>query len=261
MHDERDLRDTSHREMIKTLYKEREIVPSCMKFGCASYQKCSENGGIKLHTGNWAFVGHEYGQASINGLKAKILFVAMDRGGYGGADKEQFPDTQKSFRGSIESPSNPHMGGVSLILQALVNKQPIEQLSGMCALTNAVKCVKSTGSMSTNASKIMISECATHLLAEISTLKPNIIITQGTHPTETILGLFENRHLLREFKSSNGRRKTSVYIGPCGTIILTTPHPARQAGLKWKRGEIPDFWSNAIALARDELFIQLNRRI
>ena len=260
MHDERDLRETPHRDAIKNLYTEREIVPSCMNFGCTSHQKCSENSGVKLHTGNWAFVGHEYGQASINGLKAKILFVAMDRGGYGGADKEQFPDTQKSFRGSIESPSNPHMGGVSLILQALVDKHSIERLSGMCALTNAVKCVKSTGSMSTNASKIMINECAAHLLAEISTLEPNIIITQGTHPTDTFLGSLENLRLIREFRSSNGRRKTSVHVGPCGTIILTTPHPARQAGLKWKRGEIPDFWSNAIALARDELLIQLNCR-
>ena len=149
MYDERDARETQYRTQIQALYLERRIVPVRNGFRCGSLIRCSESGRLPLHTGNWAFVGADYGEARVDGYPARILFVAMDRGGYGGADEEAFPDTQASFRQSIELPRNPHMGGVALILKHLVDEREPRKLSGPCALTNAVKCVQRTGSMST----------------------------------------------------------------------------------------------------------------
>jgi uracil-DNA glycosylase len=182
----------------------------------------------------------------------------MDRGGYGGADDEDFPDTQASFRRRIEQPRNPHMGGVALILKHLLDEQDSGKLSSQCALTNAVKCVQHTNSMSTKATRTMVKECAHHLLAEIRELNPDVLITQGGHPRRTVLKSLEGLKLIREF-AGDRRGRTRVFVNPA-MVVLTTPHPARQPGLKWKRGLLPNFFLNAIAVAKREAVQRLARR-
>lgn len=255
MYDERDMIETAHRAAIQALYRDRKIVPVRKGFGCASLSRCSEGGKLDLHTGNWAFVGWDYGRAKVAGDLAKILFVAMDRGGYGGAAKEGFPDTQESFRQSIEVPRNPHMGGVALILKHLVDDREPRISSGQCALTNAVKCVQHTDSMNTGATGVMISQCASHLRAEIGALDPNIVITQGGHPTDTVLGSIAGLRRIGEFTGPSRGRAT--VLTNSRLVVLTTPHPARQAGLKWTKGVLPQFLLDAIAVARVELTRQL----
>ena len=258
MYDERDTIETTHRTAVKALYEGRKIVPVRKGFGCSALSDCSEHGRLELHTGNWAFVGRDYGRAKVAGHFARVLFVAMDRGGYGGADEEDFPDTQASFRRSIELPRNPHMGGVALILKHLVDDRDPRVLSSQCALTNAVKCSQHTDSMNTGATGTMISRCGSHLRAEIECLDPDIVITQGGHPTDTVLRSIAALRLIREFAGpSRGRASVS---GTERLVVLATPHPARQPGLKWTRGVLPQFLLDGIALARVELASRLQHR-
>jgi len=192
MYDERDTRSTLVRRRIRALYEDRSIVPSRDRLGCSSLPICSQSVRRGLYTGNWAFVGCDYGKARIAESNVKVLFVAMDRGGHGKAQCEKFEDTQKCFRSSIEVPKNPHMGGVSLILQHLLDEKDVVKISGQCAFTNAVKCTQRTHQAKTHATRRMITECAQHLWAELKVLKPDLIITQGRHPTKTVLSYFSN---------------------------------------------------------------------
>ncbi len=261
--DERDTRATQHRAKIYALYTDRGIVPCLQGFGCRSLALCSAQGCCRLHTGNWAFVGSEYGQARIGGYLTRILFVAMDRGGYGDAANEQFVDTQASFRRHIEAPRNAHMGGVALILKHLVDERGQFQLSGQCAITNALKCVHPTNRMRTNPSKAMILHCADHLRAEIEALDPDVLVTQGRHPRDTVLGFFRGGHprdTVRGFFPELGlvgeffgeKRGRAAVLANSRLVVLTTPHPARQKGLKWKKGSLPQFFLEGIATARAE---------
>jgi hypothetical protein len=258
MHDERDTRKTPYRLKMQALYRERQIIPARTGFRCQSLDECSESGRLQLRTGDWAFVGAEYGKAKIEGHAARILFVAMDRGGYAGAGSEVFQNTQASFRRSIESPRNPHMGGVALILKHLVGERDVSKLSSQCALVNAVKCAKRTDRMSTETTRLMISNCADHLLAEIRALNPDLIVTQGAHPMKTVVSSMADLCLVQEFAVS-GRGKARVFTNS-RLVVLTTPHPARQSGLKWSRGILPQFFIEAIALARTRLVGNLRRR-
>lgn len=258
-HDTRDRRSTPYRTVIRNLYADRKIIPLRRGFGCASLSRCTEGGRVRLHTGNWASVGAEYGSAPVDGLDAKIMFVAMDRGGYGGADEEEFEDAQKAFRIHIERPENAHMGGLLLILKQLVDEQDPRKLSGMCAITNAVKCVKPTKSMNTNATRTMISECSAHVLAEIDALQPDIVITQGAHPSATITSLIRGlRRIAPPFVGE--RDRTAAVFSNEDLVVVTTPHPARQKGLKWSKGELPQFYVDALRLARRSLVNRLRRR-
>ena len=143
------------------------------------------------------------------------------------------------------------MGGVSLILQQLLDEDDLRKISGQCALTNALKCVQRTHAAKTNATRQMINECAPHLRAELQVLKPHVIVTQGRHPTKTVLESFPSARTLATYKGESGHA-TRVVVDSDGTLILAMPHPARQAGLKWRQGEIPDFWSKAIRRTRRE---------
>jgi len=256
MYDERDERASSARGTIIRLYQSRGIVPAPKGFACPSLGDCSENGVKPLHTGNWAFVGCDYGSARVEGLPAKVLFVGMDRGGYGTAATEAFPDAQKAFRSAFERPENAHMGGAALIVKQLVDEKDSRKFSSQCALTNAVKCTAQTGSMSTGATVMMIRRCGAHLSREIVELAPDLIVTQGDHPTRTVKKLLAPVGAVVEFVGEK-RGKATVSVAR-SVVVLATPHPARLPGLKWRRGILPAFLVDASRAARAEL-VQLLR--
>jgi uracil-DNA glycosylase family 4 len=239
------------RERVPDLYIDQGIVPSPDSFSCEFLRTCSNSTKIPLCNGNWPYIGSDYGKGMIGGVAYKILFIAMDRGGEGFSDKETFMETQSEFYEGTVNPGNPHMGGVSLILQRLLDAAPISVLAKCYSLTNALKCTKKTGSMSTNPTRKMITNCAVHLKAEIGTLDPNLIVTQGAHPSDTVLELFPESKTIDSF-SAGSRSTTAVYQSE-KTIILVTPHPARQPGLCWKQGVLPPFFERAIDLAKESL--------
>jgi len=149
------------------------------------------------------------------------------------------------------------MGGVLLILKQLVDEKDPRRLSGMCALTNAVKCVQPTKSMSTNTTSTMISECGAHVLAEIEKLQPDIVITQGGHPSNTIVSRIPTLRLIAPRFA--GERGTAAVFSNSDLLVVTTPHPARQKGLAWTKGQLPKFFVDAICLAHVELVKRLRR--
>lgn len=72
-----DSKNTPYRKSIKRLYSSLGIIPTAKKdFKCCYYEQCSK----PRRTGDWSYVGVDYGSAKISGKKAKLLFVAMDRG-------------------------------------------------------------------------------------------------------------------------------------------------------------------------------------
>ena len=89
----------------------------------------------------------------------------------------------------------------------------------------------------------MILNCSNYLLQEIETLKPDIIITQGEHPKKSIIGLLNLKSPLQSFGRVSIYRKEKY--------VFTTPHPARLKGTKWKKGELPDYFENALKSLRD----------
>lgn len=131
---------------------------------------------------------------------------------------------------------------------SLVDQDSHNILSSCCALTNAVKCVRDTGSQSSGTTGTMISNCSNHLLAEITELKPDIIITQGDHPKKTVLRLL-NPVIIKDF---TGRRSRKVYLyrRSNNQMIMTTPHPARLAGMRWAQQKMPDYFYEAIEEAK-----------
>jgi len=119
-----DSQSTLLREVTKALYAKLNIIPKTHGFSCPYLEDCSrksKESGTEFHTGNWVYVGLNYGTALIDGKHARILIVAMDRGGYGGVDEEEFTGIQREVRQATQNPINWHMGGVSLIVKELVD--------------------------------------------------------------------------------------------------------------------------------------------
>lgn len=244
--------NTSFRRQISVLYRDRGIMPDS-SFACSALEACdapARRRGSRFDTGNWPYIGEGYGSASVAGRLAKILFVAMDRGGKGGGANEPFEKTQYAFRHATEVRANPHMGGVAAILTALVDECDPMKYSRIFALTNAVKCTEHTGSMRTRTTATMISQCSAHLRCEINSLDPDIVITQGGHPAATAKRLLEPITLAR-YGATSGRNRAVVWRA-AHRLLLTTPHPARVKGFAWKWGTLPDYLAAAIERIRAE---------
>lgn len=142
------------------------------------------------------------------------------------------------------------MGGVHLLLRDLVDERDPAVFSLQFALTNAVKCARATDRMATGVTSSMIGNCAAHLKQEIEILSPTLIITQGGHPSWTVKSLLGIKEPIATFKG-DGRGMAEVFhVGD--RILLTTPHPARLKGLKWRQGILPSFLREAVAFVRQE---------
>jgi hypothetical protein len=180
----------------------------------------------------------------------------MDRGSDG--HELMFTDTQEAFRNGAERRTNWHMGGVALIMAALLDEGRSAKYSLQFALTNSVKCVLSNKeNMNANLDKTMIRSCANHLWSEIEVLRPDLIITQGTHPRETVVAHYSD---LEPLWRSGDQTGSAQILRRDRLIVLTTPHPARRKGLKYKRGALglgqgsmPPFWEEAIVKTRAAL--------
>lgn len=250
--------ETPERLATRELYERLGIVPASVAddFRCPNLADCSRLSrarGARFHTGTWPYVGPEYGRAVIRGRRVRILFVAMERGGSHDPSEElAFKQTQYNFRVAAEERSNPHMGGVAEIMKHLVDEVDPRRYSQQFALTNAVKCVEYTGRMDSGSTTKMIKNCKSYLRAEIDALKPDLVITQGTHPRDTVCQILDPLRPLADFADEDGRSRSRI-LATGSRLIVTTPHPARLKGLGWKSGGLPAFLDAAVQRARDEL--------
>lgn len=248
---------TAERTAIKALYRTQGIRPSrrMKDFGCPNLEKyCSSsqqgrNSRVRFCTGTWMYIGANYGNAQVAGRSIGVLFVAMERGGTFRPESEEFADTQRNFRNAAESRWNPHMGGTSQLMECLVGCEDRQLYSQQFALTNAVKCVQATNSQKSSSTATMVSKCSEHLRKEIECLKPHLVITQGDHPRQTVLELFDPKHV-QNFSGQAGEAEVMLAEN---FVILTTPHPARKPGWRWKKGPLPEFLRNAVNCAIAEV--------
>jgi uracil-DNA glycosylase family 4 len=175
----------------------------------------------------------------------------MERGGtYNPLDEPRFYDTQRNFRCALLKRTNAHMGGVATILSRLVDDKAPEVHAHQYALTNAVKCVWSTGTMNSTSTPEMARNCASHLRAELDLLQPHLIVTQGGHPRHTLLGLLPE---LSEVAVFVGPRRKAQVFSSRRVVVLATPHPARCPGFRYKADVLPVFLEAAVARTRDEV--------
>ncbi|OGP93008.1 MAG: hypothetical protein A2156_05730 [Deltaproteobacteria bacterium RBG_16_48_10] len=240
---------TAARDKIIELYSSQNITPSVKfeDFRCPSKLFClGTKDKDKWRSGTWAYIGSQYGEAQINGKFTKVLIVAMDKGGYGGTEELIFEKTQNHFRTLAEAPGNGHMRGVSLILKYLLDEKDKYKYSIQYSLTNAVKCSTERDNMDAVRQNRVISNCSIHLKREINILNPDIIITQGKHPGLTIRHFFPANGEIREFE------KVSLWETE-RQFVLATPHPTRLKGMRYRSGEMPKYYYEAID-ALKELF-------
>ena len=254
--DKTDRLSTPYRIAVIRLFNDRGIVPATEGFRCDYLSECKQ-GAIKHNrnfiTGSWVYVGSEYGSADFEGHPTRILFVGIDRGGDEHPDSEEFKDTQSAFRGAAKAPTNPHMGGVSLIMARLTNEPDYSVVSHQFSLTNAVMCVEQTGSKTTERTPAMKRNCSQHLKTVIECLEPQLIITQGVDPAWAIMNEFKSQLIrIQNFGVDKGH---SELWATEDFVVLNTPHPARCKGFRWnaKNPALPVYLSNAVKKARGEV--------
>ena len=214
--------------------------PSC--YASLSNSYCRNN----INKGDWTYVGYQYGKASINTKKAKILFLSMDRGGQG-CGYEEFVDAKKAFRLGAYKRSNSHMGGVAVLLKYLLdNETSCKDRSQQFALTNSVRCRPRASDMDSRSTDQMVLNCENHTKAIIDVLRPDIIIAQGKdkgkeNPCKSLLRLF-NPNIEKEY--DNGRSRQSFRSAEIrrdqGRLFLLTAHPRSYPNFRWSAGYLPD---------------------
>ena len=260
---------TPWRTKIKDLQIERGIGNSEGCFDCEHWENCyasiSEKNKVKKNNvskGEWTYVGHQYGEALVNGKKAKILFVSMLKQIWDEKKLkkgEDFESVQKGFRTGALERINPHMGGVDVELEHLLDEGTSrEDRCQQFALTNAVRCCFLLEETSYHATGMMEKNCASHTKAIIQALEPDIIIAQGTNPRNSMCELFDIDLDVETYcNGRTGRSSRSVDIAKKEigadkqVLFLLTAHPARYPGFGWKAGYLPAELKKAFERARE----------
>ena len=253
-----DTEMTPMRSAVRDRQVELGIGASAGCFHCEEFdESCypsmiKKKGEVEVVKGDWTYVGQQYGQAIIAEKRAKILFVSMERP-LSKPKPEEFEETQYQFRTACLKRSNPHMGGTDVELKYLLDPTPCEQRCQQFALTNSVRCRPSSNSARSQSTPTMIAKCQAHTKAIIEILAPDIIVTQGGHPSDSIIKLFDPEPEV-VFKRDNERHSRSLRKAEVrrsgGILFLLTAHPARHPGLCPKSGCLPDYLRDAIKEVR-----------
>lgn len=253
-----DCEMTPMRIVVKELQEKLGIGATGECFDCASFStRCkpsivSRMGTVPVSAGDWTYVGHEFGQATIRGRLARILFVSMERP-KSNKQPESFEDTQRAFRKACFARSNPHMGGTDIELEAILDPTtPAENRCRQFALTNSVRCRPVSNRANSRSTPTMIAECQQHTKAIIKKLKPNVIVTQGKPAYQSIRSLYKSEVVCRRDNGRLGRsfRFAEVRKNDC-MLILRTAHPAHHVEFSTKLGPAPPYLLDAINFLRN----------
>ena len=252
-----DAEMTPLRIKVKNLQTQLGIGASKGCFDCDHFTSCHASiSNQPILKGDWTYVGHQYGKASVGGKKAKILFVSMDRTGTG-KKYEKFGQTQKEFRSAAYERSNPHMGGADVELEHLLDETSSEDRCQRFALTNSVRCRPCSGYAASKSTSVMKKNCESHTEKIIQALEPDIIIAQGDNPRKSMCRLFSPRIVAKYDNGRSGRSFRSAKIGQGRirqgqeVLFLLTAHPANYSGFGWKKGYLPYELQKIFAQARE----------
>ena len=222
----------------------------CKEFDTSCYPSIVRRmGEVEVIKGDWTYVGQQYGQAMIAKKRAKILFVSMERPL---PEPEEFEETQYQFRTACLERCNPHMGGTDVELKCLLDPTPPKERCKQFSLTNSVRCRPCPSNARSQSTSMMIAKCQAHTKAIIGILKPDIIVTQGRHPSDSIIKLFDSEVVFKKDNRRHSRslRKVEIRRGG-GVLFLLTAHPANHPSFRWRSGGLPDYLHDAINKLRD----------
>lgn len=216
--------------------------------------------------GDYAYVGTEYGGAPVAGKPARVLFVSMDRPGE--EPHWTFKHVQDGYRHAARIRGNPHMGGVDVEMEHLVDggTSPDERCNQF-ALVNSVLCgpppvrtAKGKPSARSRSTGTMRTQCQQHTKRIVQELAPDIVIAQGGWPRDSVKGLLVERKRIgprwTNQKSGRGHRWVELWKGSIEggkpLLALLTSHPAYYPGFSWKAGRLPDELNLGIQRTREE---------
>ena len=151
----------SLKEELQAYYNDERIVPGD-GFACKNMGQCSGN----FERGMQCHIGSKYGE------KIRILVASLDCG-YGGKGTIE-ERTDKVVSDADEKKRNPHMRGTFQALSYFLDDKEPSVLVHYMVMTNTCKCCRkeSTSQMSYK----YFWNCRDHTLAEISIIKPQIIL-------------------------------------------------------------------------------------
>ena len=241
-------------------------------FCCQYFEECSGSVGIG-RKGDWAYVGSRYGEASVGGKRARVLFVGIDRPFKGKEGERSFLDywkTQQEWRNSAlnPDPKNLHMVGVKVVLKHLLDGVRAEDRCEQFALVNAVLCGAAAARgvrgplMTTKSSSMMKRNCREHMKRFLQRLEPDILIAQGKGAPAGVYQLLTSRkaaqwHFASKSDSHKRYRHVDVVAGEIGgrrVWGVLMAHP-RFYGLKGllREGSVsaPEELEKAFELIRD----------
>lgn len=257
---------TEWQEKIHALQIKLGIGAEEGTFHCEYFEDCDRSVGhgiSKGRKGDWAYVGRQYGEASVGGKRARVLFVGMDRPFLGAESDDRFLEywgTQDDWKNSALNPrsTNPHMVGVNRTLAHLLDAEVLaEDRCEQFALVNAVFCGstarqgKRGKTRVSNVSGTMKTNCRRHLQEILLALEPDIVFAHGKdHPQRVCMPFVSNR-----VERVPGLVQTEIWQGEVGgkpAWFVVTGHPAaRQYWGIWDRGDMPPELTAAVELVRD----------
>ena len=261
---------TEWQEKIYLLQNDLGIGAQEGAFCCEYFDDCDRSVGhgiSKGRKGDWAYVGSQYGEASVGGKPARVLFVGMDRSFLNREGECHFLEywpTQDDWRCSALKPRrrNWHMIGVNRTLRLLIDDGVVaEDRCEQFALVNAVFCgplaeqrkKDKEGKKDSIVSGVMKTNCQRHLQTILLALEPDIVIAQGKgHPQRVCMPFVSNR-----VEHVPGLVKTDVRQGEVGgkpAWFVVTGHPAARQYLYppvWDRVDMPPELTAAVELVRD----------
>ena len=243
-------------------------------FCCQYFEECdgSVRSGIG-RKGDWAYVGSRYGEASVGGKPARVLFVGIDRPFKGEKGERSFLDyweTQKGWRNSAlnPDPTNLHMVGVKVVLKHLLDGVRAEDRCEQFALVNAVLCGAAAARgvrgplMTTKSSSMMKRNCREHMRRFLQQLEPDIVIAQGKGAPAGVYRLLTSRtaeqwHFASKSDSHERYRHVDVVAGEIGGrrvwgVLMAHPRYYGQKGLLREESvSTPEELAKAFELIRD----------
>lgn len=260
---------TPWREKVFDLMDGELKVAATTGFACRDFESCNESVGGSLSSGrrgDWAYVGAQYGDALVGGRRTRVLFVSMDRPHNPKEDPiRPFEKDQHNFRLGALRRSNPHMGGVDVELESLLDPGvSAEDRCEQFALVNAVLCgPPERAGMTSVSSETMVVNCRKHTGRVMQELDPDVVIVQGNDARESVRASIvgaERVDLWTNQREKQPHRWVELVRARIGgekqALFLLTSHPAHYPGLRWKQGQLPEELADAIARTRDEYAAQ-----
>lgn len=164
---------TLSEEITKTLkayYSAEGLIPGSA-FACKYINNCPEPPGESLARGMQCHIGSKYGEDG----KMKILVASLDCGGGGKGTIEE--RRERVVSDAKKDTHNLHMTGTFKALSYFLGEKEPSKLVHYMIMTNTCKCCRESSTRQMDYK--FFQRCGEYTIAEIETIKPDVILFQG----------------------------------------------------------------------------------